>query len=382
MENLQKLDLLRKVRKIIDTYDKKLDETGERFNLISLLGMEHNERYTHSNIIAELLNPKGSHGYGSIFLQLFLENLKITGFQIEDCRIITEEYVGSINCSDGSTIRTFLDIVIKEKSGRVILIENKIWAKDQHLQIERYYDTYKEKIVKLFYLNVNEWNDCPTKRTDVLSVFQNISYKNEINNWLQECLKNSKEKALVHYQIQAYKNIVAKISNQNIYQQMSIEIKNTITESLINFKSAKEIAENYNLINNEITSTFFNKLKIFLNDGEIVTKYGILKYSIAEDSYDPLYLGFQLYSNGIIVLDNEEFNSIIENLRIKFKSNLPKSNNSWNIWFSLSNEHFLHQSFIRFLDPEKKLHLYKNMDDEVQKAVNEFQAILSEFKTH
>lgn len=35
-----------------------------------------------------------------------------------------------------------------------------------------------------------------------------------------------------------------------------------------------------------------------------------------------------------------------------------------------------------FLDTEKKLHLYKNMDNEVQKAANEFQAILNEFKTH
>lgn len=44
---------------------------GELFNTFSILKMETAENKTHSNFIAELLNPKGSHLKGSIFLERF-----------------------------------------------------------------------------------------------------------------------------------------------------------------------------------------------------------------------------------------------------------------------------------------------------------------------
>ena len=45
---------------------------GEDFNLFSIMRMETNENNTHSNIIGELLDPRGSHHMGDVFLDSFL----------------------------------------------------------------------------------------------------------------------------------------------------------------------------------------------------------------------------------------------------------------------------------------------------------------------
>ena len=45
------------------------------FNVFSVLGLETKEVILHSKLLAELLNPCGSHGMGIYFLSSFLENL-------------------------------------------------------------------------------------------------------------------------------------------------------------------------------------------------------------------------------------------------------------------------------------------------------------------
>ena len=104
-------EIIKDISKIIKENKKEINKTGKGFNLISILGMEENERYTHSNIIAELLKQNGTHPFGNKFFELFLNELKIKDFSISNYEVITEEYVGlQLN------IRTFLDIVIKDKT--------------------------------------------------------------------------------------------------------------------------------------------------------------------------------------------------------------------------------------------------------------------------
>lgn len=49
--------------------------SGVNFNVFRLLRMEEDEVRLHSRFIAELLDPKGSHGQGSAFLELFLRQV-------------------------------------------------------------------------------------------------------------------------------------------------------------------------------------------------------------------------------------------------------------------------------------------------------------------
>ena len=63
----------------VDTIAKHSEElsklNGENFNIFSILGLESNENRTHSNFIAALLNPKGSHGLSNVFLDLFIKHI-------------------------------------------------------------------------------------------------------------------------------------------------------------------------------------------------------------------------------------------------------------------------------------------------------------------
>ncbi|MCP4987377.1 MAG: hypothetical protein GY928_15375 [Colwellia sp.] len=50
--------------------------TEFQFNLFSVLRSASDEVRLHSRFITEILNPKGSHGFGDCFLQEFLKTLK------------------------------------------------------------------------------------------------------------------------------------------------------------------------------------------------------------------------------------------------------------------------------------------------------------------
>lgn len=67
--------LLLQVNQLAEKYDNIALLSGEKFNIFSIMSMEQNEVYTHSAFISELLNPNGSHGQGSIFLKLFIDQL-------------------------------------------------------------------------------------------------------------------------------------------------------------------------------------------------------------------------------------------------------------------------------------------------------------------
>ena len=129
--------LLDSVKKVIDNYEEKSIKSGEKFNVFSILKLENNEVRTHSALLGELLNPKGSHGMKTTFLELFLKEI----FENESCLIPEstsigiEEHIGKINSdyTEGGRI----DVILKDKRNNVILIENKIYAGEQKNQLIR-----------------------------------------------------------------------------------------------------------------------------------------------------------------------------------------------------------------------------------------------------
>ena len=83
--------LLNQVGSLLKSYEKLAKSTGENFNIFSVMGMERDEVKTHSRVIAERLNPKGSHSQGSVFLKIFFQEIeslrKIQDFDF-DSRLI------------------------------------------------------------------------------------------------------------------------------------------------------------------------------------------------------------------------------------------------------------------------------------------------------
>lgn len=99
----------------------------ENLNLFSILKMESNENATHSAFLGELLNPKGSHLKGNIFLKLFLATIHGHGkiFDVDSTQLILEKYIGIRN--DETKQGGRIDIYLKDKRGNSISIENKIF---------------------------------------------------------------------------------------------------------------------------------------------------------------------------------------------------------------------------------------------------------------
>src|SRR5688500_17218697 len=92
-------NLLQQIIAINKKYEGIADITGENFNIFRILKVDSNEVRTHSAFLAELLNPKGSHGQKDVFLKLFIEyfNIKeIDVTKIIEAEVLIEEDIGKL----------------------------------------------------------------------------------------------------------------------------------------------------------------------------------------------------------------------------------------------------------------------------------------------
>ncbi|WP_448646554.1 PD-(D/E)XK nuclease family protein [Pseudomonas mohnii] len=78
MQNLQNTQsLLERAGYLVKESQANLAATGETFNIFAITKIERAEVATHSAMIAELLNPRGSHGKGPVFLAHFLSTIEL-----------------------------------------------------------------------------------------------------------------------------------------------------------------------------------------------------------------------------------------------------------------------------------------------------------------
>ena len=128
------------------TQQEERRKRGENFNIFKVLGLTSSEVRLHSAFLAELLNPNGDHGLEDKFLKAFLEIVvgKKANFDFDtkSAKTYVEYDIGTISedYKEGGRI----DILIQDRKGATIIIENKIYAGDQPWQMYRY-NRYAEK---------------------------------------------------------------------------------------------------------------------------------------------------------------------------------------------------------------------------------------------
>lgn len=108
--------------------------------------METEEARLHNPLLVELLNPQCIHGKKSTFLQYFIELLDdqgLSSFNCDNVDVVCEKWIGIIDedTSEGGRIDVFIDVFIDDHKQQII-IENKIYAEDQPLQLLRYRNAY------------------------------------------------------------------------------------------------------------------------------------------------------------------------------------------------------------------------------------------------
>ena len=229
MENLQ--SLLNSVNAILREEKIKKEESlrrGERFNMFQICGVDHYE-VMHSAIIASFLNPKGNHGQNDKYLKAFISIVDDkTDIETSSCSVYTE-YV---------TNEGRIDILIEDKKGKGIIIENKVYAADQREQLKRYdkfsKDKYGEGNYTIYYLTLDEHDASDGSGKGIN--YTRISYKEHILNWIEECIKESATTPLIRETLIQYSNHIKQLTNQDmdtINKEKLVEIlKKNLSEAV------------------------------------------------------------------------------------------------------------------------------------------------------
>ena len=256
-------NILGQIRKLKEQYEKRAAITGEDFNVFEVLGVERRE-VRHSAFLANLLNPKGSHRQGAVFLEHFLnlEPLRLansSGYgKLYDFQVITE---AATNANDGR-----IDISLKNK-GYAIIIENKIDAEDGVGQLNKYYwDAIKEDFapekIKLIYLTPSgelpsENSLAGQKPLDLDSVIC-ISYEKHIVKWLEDCLKEVVRVAPVRETLFQYQMQVRKLTEQSINKELTMEIRDLLIKE---YDLITELEKSIPEAKKRIQDNFWEKLE-------------------------------------------------------------------------------------------------------------------------
>ena len=117
--------------------DRELDRSlARKFNVLDYL---RTNELGLSRIIADLLDPKGSHGQGVLFLRAFLEELG--GFR-ETLGWPDLHSRTSVRCEEQITGERRIDIVVRidgpDGETHCLVLENKPYAHDQESQVRDY----------------------------------------------------------------------------------------------------------------------------------------------------------------------------------------------------------------------------------------------------
>jgi hypothetical protein len=234
--------LLSDCQTITESFERVAQASGENFNLFTILGLETKEVATHSRFIAELLNPKGSHGRGVKFLELFLQEVGVNDFDPKWARVKVEHSFSGVEM-DNSLTSGRIDIFI-ESNGRVIMIENKIWAYEQVEQLKRY-KAFKPNGF-LFYLTLKG------EHSSYKGKYKPISYRVHIKNWLELCRREAVEAPLLRESITLYLNLVKKLTHQTINKEMEKEIVERVLRNPESLMAYSKLFSSYSSIIHKI----------------------------------------------------------------------------------------------------------------------------------
>ncbi|MFK7048869.1 PD-(D/E)XK nuclease family protein [Flavobacterium davisii] len=360
-------DLLENVS-IFEKHSKELALlNGENFNIYSVLGLESAENKTHSNFLAELLNPNGSHNLGNVLLNHFISLIDLNSnfkFNSENATVQKEvSFKNSVTQESGR-----IDICIKDNCGYTILIENKIYAKDQPQQLKKY-SNYNVNKSSLYYLTL--YGKEPSQESSVdleMNIhYKCISYTNTIKDWLELCIKEAYNQPILRESIRQYIILINKLTGQLSNKKMETEIKSLIQKNLQSanqisklFEEAKfEIVERIRKELAEKMQNEFSDFEVMVLDNVSATNSKIW-YRLKEYNNLDTYLGMEPFSGlghttsklfiGILITKNED--------RTKFESHSNLQRNGW--WYGLEHFEKFENYDVNFNDNDFVQYLYNN----------------------
>lgn len=274
---------------------KKEYETGNFFNVFKELGLSSNE-VRHSQYVKALITPYGNHGMGVKLYLKFLERvLKIEILDkknnwlldYQNIRVIDEYFIGNRNHKESEVKKDKnygrIDLLIENcKEGKAVIIENKIYAKDQDEQISRYCEFANSKYGTIgvdylvYYLTLDEKSPSDKSLKDVMLKDVNcISYQNQILNWLEDIQDSLNPQ--IKTTANQYLNLIRSLTNQSMNLNSNLLIEKH--PELLKHISAETIIQ----VRDELRKQFFVQLKKSLQE-----KLGDISVNYVESVHTPI----------------------------------------------------------------------------------------------
>ena len=298
MEKIQKLiNKVEAIRQKAEKIHRKSYDHGDEFDVFSVVGFWNEEVKFHSAIIAELLDPHGSHGAGDFYLKQFLNILERDDFPLDTTRVqpnsirkIRERGIGPVTETTGGEI----DIII-EDGKHALVIENKPGYRDQEVQMLRYHnyadENYEDSILIYLTLDGRDASDYSTggKRFD----YKCLSY-DDILSWLDKCSCKSSPNTNVKAVINQYKLHIKKVLGNTMDDNNSKKLLTLLTQKNNAF-AVKEILSMRDLwLDSVIKEYLIKPLVEYAKDKKMKHKIDGSDFCIYKDNWN--YYGVFLYA--------------------------------------------------------------------------------------
>lgn len=262
--------LLEKLGIIAFKYQKINEQNNDCFNIFSVLRKPQDEVNLHSRFISELLDKNGTHGKGCKFCEAFLKELEIS-FDLENYSVDIE-YKN-------------IDILLRDNKGKAVIIENKIWAGDQPMQLERYHEQmlnegYQDQDINIVYLSLDgrEPSEASLGGLQKEKIII-LSYKDDIDKWIECCIEISSRIPSLRETLIQYQKIINQLTGKTMNEEQLNEVR-------------KLLSENYNMVNAQLIVDNWVDVKWytewdFWNDfAELISKdYPILDHQKFSEGY-------------------------------------------------------------------------------------------------
>ena len=291
-------------------------QLAPNFNVLDFLKTTENGL---SSIIGFLLDAKGTHAQGGLFLENFMkqeflaENPKFGGDISVTTNFPTEE-------------GRYIDIVLHDNNF-YLGIENKKWAKDQENQLIDYSNDLNERSngnYLLIYLTPDGHK--PSDLSIAADEFDKLSGKNQLKlvsygqiiEWLKQANPLCQSERVRHFVNDFIAYINSEILGESIMDEVNNTIVDTILESPQSLEAAFKIKENIIHVEHELIVNLNKQLytlalewkALFSPDESFGNSYKELYYSFVEKplfriSFGFEYSGYKNFYYGIIFAKKE-----------------------------------------------------------------------------
>ena len=318
-------------------YEKHKIGQDDSFNIFSVLLRESDEVNLHSRFLHALLDYKEQKSNKRENLSSFIEHIGIKDFVLEGETVERERFN--------------IDILIRNDKETAVAIENKIYAKDQENQLQRYKETlvrHGYKNIHIVYLTLDGRAPSPDglgeldKDEIITTSYQNSPEpEKSIRPWLKGCQNRAFDNLELQVAIKQYRSVVQQMLAHRELESYEKEVLELLcqNDNLLVVKNLRKAMDDgyFKLLQNlwrEIDSTLKEKIPELKQlekgkDNEI-TEARIRKFVTNQSGWGGLFYSFRenawlsveiedAFFCGVTVTNNEKFQEEYEFIKKELK---------------------------------------------------------------